>query len=328
MAIEQFKNNASSTLDGGIDDTVTSLDVASSAGFPTTGQFRILIESEIMLVTAVASDTFTVTRGVEGTVAASHSSGVDVTHILTAGALDKFVEDNVGKGAIGSRPSAAKAGRLYLPDDGLSMMRDSGSVWTPYGPVFKFKQPPALASFTGVNTTGGSTSVISDQGGIIAIRKPAQAGVNWSAWVKSAPSTPYTISAAFIANIAQASFQCDFGLCFRQAADPNKLECNMVRHTNITTRGVTRYSALTTAAADLKTPQNQMACGVWWFRIEDDGTNRKHYCSVDGVNWSQMATTTRTTHITADQVGFFVDIATGTNMNWDAAVNLLSWEEA
>lgn len=90
MGLEQFANNASSTLNGGINNLVTSLIVQSAVLFPTQGQFRILIDSELMLVTAVAGTTFTVTRGAEGTSAVSHSNGVPVTHILTAAALNQI----------------------------------------------------------------------------------------------------------------------------------------------------------------------------------------------------------------------------------------------
>lgn len=93
MATEQFTNDASSTLDGGIDNIVTSLDVISASLFPTAPQFRIKVESEILLVTAVASNTFTVERGIEGTSPASHANGVQVTHILTAGAMSRFKTD-------------------------------------------------------------------------------------------------------------------------------------------------------------------------------------------------------------------------------------------
>jgi hypothetical protein len=87
MATEKFANNASSTLSSGISDTDLSLTVSSASSFPTSGQFRIKIENEILLVTSVASNVFTVSRGQEGTSAASHNSGSTVTHILTAGAI-------------------------------------------------------------------------------------------------------------------------------------------------------------------------------------------------------------------------------------------------
>lgn len=85
--MEQFANTGTSTLNGTIASGATSLTVLAATTFPTVGIFRIRVESEIMIVTAVSSNTFTVTRGAEGTTAAAHSSGVQVVHIVTAQAL-------------------------------------------------------------------------------------------------------------------------------------------------------------------------------------------------------------------------------------------------
>ena len=93
MATEQFANAASSTLNGAILAGAGSLVVTSAASFPTVGQFRILVESEIMLVTGVSGTTFTVSRGQEGTTDAGHGNGATVTQILTAGALGQLKAD-------------------------------------------------------------------------------------------------------------------------------------------------------------------------------------------------------------------------------------------
>src|SRR5436305_15125369 len=112
MAIENFGNNCQSTLSAGINSSVTSLTVADASTFPSVGNFRVVVDSEIMLVTAVSGTTFTVTRGQELTTAASHSSGASITAVLTAGAIQQFRADNLMKGTYASLPSAAKAGRL------------------------------------------------------------------------------------------------------------------------------------------------------------------------------------------------------------------------
>lgn len=84
---EKYANDAASTLNAGINNSVTSLVVVSAATFPALPSFRIRIDDEAMLVTAVAGTTFTVTRAIEGTAAASHSTAAAVYHVLTAGAL-------------------------------------------------------------------------------------------------------------------------------------------------------------------------------------------------------------------------------------------------
>lgn len=93
---EQFANNATSLLVGNITNVATSLVVASGTPFPTAGNFRILVESEIMLVTSVSGTTFTVTRAQEGTTGVAHVSGVVVAHILTAGAIAQAKIDGQG----------------------------------------------------------------------------------------------------------------------------------------------------------------------------------------------------------------------------------------
>jgi len=79
---EQFKNLAGTTLNGAIDDQVTTITVASAMGF-TGGDFRILVDSEIMKVTAVSGLDLTVARGQEGTDSTAHSNGAAVAHVLT-----------------------------------------------------------------------------------------------------------------------------------------------------------------------------------------------------------------------------------------------------
>jgi hypothetical protein len=86
--LEQYANNATTTLSAAIISTsATTLTVTSATLFPGSGNFRILIDTELMLVTGVSGTTFTVTRGVEGTTAALHLISAQVSCILTAASL-------------------------------------------------------------------------------------------------------------------------------------------------------------------------------------------------------------------------------------------------
>jgi hypothetical protein len=91
---EQLKNDAATTLNGAINNSVTSVVVTDGSVFPSVGNFRILVESEIMLCTARSSNTLTVLRGQEGTTAASHGDGLGVLHTLTAGSHTRIIQDN------------------------------------------------------------------------------------------------------------------------------------------------------------------------------------------------------------------------------------------
>jgi hypothetical protein len=95
MSRERFTNTDSTTLDGSINDSTTTVVVTDGSQFPTS-YFRILVESEIMLCTSRSSNTLTVVRGQEGTAGASHADDVPVNHIMTAGFLDSFKRDLLG----------------------------------------------------------------------------------------------------------------------------------------------------------------------------------------------------------------------------------------
>jgi len=102
--VEQFANNAASTLNGAINNSTTTIVVATGEGsrFPSVGNFRLLIgldpfTAEIVLATARSSDTITVVRGQEGSTAQSWGNGTSVTHIMTKGAIETLRDTLKGK---------------------------------------------------------------------------------------------------------------------------------------------------------------------------------------------------------------------------------------
>jgi Tfp pilus assembly protein PilX len=81
---------ASTTLAAAITSSQTTITVASASGFPTSGTFRIRIDDEDMTVTGgQGTTTWTVTRGVNSTTAASHviSQAVNQDDAGTSGEL-------------------------------------------------------------------------------------------------------------------------------------------------------------------------------------------------------------------------------------------------
>lgn len=88
---EYLANNAITTLVNSINSSITSIVVASASGFPAVN-FRIVIDEEIMLVTAKSGNTFTVTRGVESTTAISHDRNSFVANTLIVQGLTNFIQ--------------------------------------------------------------------------------------------------------------------------------------------------------------------------------------------------------------------------------------------
>lgn len=128
MATEVFANNASTTLNGAINNSVTSLVVTSASQFPSSGNFRIIIDSEIMIVTAVSGTTFTVTRNAESTVAASHSNGATVTCILTAGAIAAIpYKSGTVVQVVNAQDAAVATGTTTIPFDNTIPQNTEGT---------------------------------------------------------------------------------------------------------------------------------------------------------------------------------------------------------
>jgi hypothetical protein len=74
-------NALTTTLNGAIDASTTTIVLTSVVNFPSTGTNHIQIGSEEMSYTGISGNTLTgVTRGARGTTAASHSDGATITN--------------------------------------------------------------------------------------------------------------------------------------------------------------------------------------------------------------------------------------------------------
>lgn len=283
MSVERYANGASTTLAEDLDNSEVGVDVASVAGFPTTGNFRILVGTELMIVTGVSGTTFTVVRGAEGTTAAVHSTSDPVTHIVTAQSLYGVFSGLYGCG---------------------------------------FRQPIQAASFVWVNQ--GTASCV-DTGTGLSLLAPKGTGTNLRILKKSAPSTPYSISAVIRAFQYTGNYS-TIGLCFRESSS-SKIHV-FGRAAGELSGGTglysTKYTNETTYSADYASIAIR-DCDPLILRITDDGTYRKCLASPDGVTWIEIHSIGRTDFLTADEIGFFIMVQQNT---WDTIAFLAAWEES
>lgn len=105
---------ATTTLNGAINNSVTSLTLTSSTGFGAVWgtnavPFEIQIDSENILCTALAANVCTGSRGVDGTSAASHSNGATITLLV-------WQQINFTTGVT----ATTNGGQIYIHDPGLS----------------------------------------------------------------------------------------------------------------------------------------------------------------------------------------------------------------
>ena len=269
---EQLKNDAFDELNGAIDNSQTTITVADGSVFPAVGNFRILVGTEIMLVTARSSNTLTVVRAQEGTAASSASDGVPVTMVLTAGGLSRLAKDN---DAIWGFSSAPAIGRI-ANDAGTGLL--------------------AVSDFTWVNQ-GSATAT--DQNGTIILRAPAAAGENMRALVRTAPSPPYVYIAAMQAVAFREGIP-NYGIGFRQNSSGKMMVLQIVCDSSNPKRvAVYRFASATALSVSpggtALAPLSFTHIGKYvWFRIEDDNTNLKFSISCDGIDFIQVLSESRT----------------------------------
>ncbi len=134
-----FQDTAYTTLNGGINNSVTTITVVSTAGFPTAGELRIT--SEVITYTGKTLTTFTgCTRGAGGSANVAHSTGVAVTKIQSppvATAVPMYINTTDYANNVSvvneTRITAAKAGIYNLQWSGQFNNSDSSihdaSVW-------------------------------------------------------------------------------------------------------------------------------------------------------------------------------------------------------
>lgn len=326
MAIEVFANNASSVLNGDIDGSTTTVVLADGSPFPATGNFRIIVDSEIMLVTARSSNTLTVTRSVEGTAAVSHSNSTTVNHILTAGTMDAFRTDNIASGTYANLPAAAKAGRIYIPNNSFyDLLYDNGSSWDH---IVRGKKvtPPVLGDFTWTNQ--GSATTVTTNGGIY-LSTPNEADNN--RFLRLAyPSAPFTRTLCCIPHvpigtagypncgivITDGTKVISLGVGWRQdaTAGPNNVRGSFFE--------VIRWSTVSTFNAESFVYPGSYFAPIW-LRFNDNNTDRLYQVSYDGTNFTEVFSETRTNYFTPTHIGFYVNSAGGSIYT---GITVLGWD--
>jgi hypothetical protein len=156
MAAEQFANAAQSTLSSAINSAASSLLVDNATAFPTQGNFRILIDAELLLVTAVSGNTFTVSRAVEAVAgvqfAAAHAAGATVTHVLTAASVQLACPSDMLATLVNNPNSLSNPG-------GSTLLANTWNVITATAACNAKLPSPAAGKVIGVRITPGSTNL-------------------------------------------------------------------------------------------------------------------------------------------------------------------------
>jgi hypothetical protein len=222
--------------------------------------------------------------------------------------------------AYASLPAAATAGAVHFPNNSFYVLRDTGAALVPWGPIFPLTLP-VDGDFSWVNQE--TASITATSGGLYLLA-PAAAGDDFRIRVKTAPSTPYTITACILSHIHQIATN-QVGLVFRQSSD-GKLA--LLQFSWSVTTGFflqsAKYSSPTTVSAAYTNIAIPPPTPIF-LRIADNGSSRICSWGTDGQNFTTIHSVGRTDYLTADQVGFY---ASSSNSTWSAAMTLLSWAQS
>lgn len=271
---------------------------------------------------AVLGEQSGVTAGTYGSSLAIPVLTIDGRGRVTAASESTFAgSTSVGNytysSAAGNEPTA-NAGDLYFPTNGFYTERYTGTTWHQWGPLWPMVDPNAY-SWSWVNQS--SAYVITSNGGVF-LRGTQSSAVNIRARVKSVPTAPYQVTAAFIPLVTTANYSAA-GLCLRDSGTGKLVLFDYLGEVNAVE--VSKWSSPTAAVAAYATNAAfRLLNAVFWFRITDDNTNRTCSYSMDGVNYADVHVVGRTDYITPDQIGFFVK---DQNATYFPAMTVLSWKE-
>lgn len=239
--------------------------------------------------------------------------------------VSEHPENTVQTSAYASPPSTPLTGDLWLPNNSFYAERYSGSSFVPWGPIFPLTKP-VNGDFSDI----GSPTVSTTNGGIVLSTASNGGSYSYKGRKKNAPSTPYTIVGGFLLNagiintgIAEA------GLVF---GDGTKYSSLAVQFAETTDTAFILVDNMTNATSFSSEPFAEMWASrggsLVFMAIADNGTNRKYGISADGQNWYTLYSVSRTTHLTATEVGFHVNgysmAVTSTCLHWkEVASDLL-----
>jgi hypothetical protein len=175
----KFTNNATTTLASGINNSVTSLTVATGTGslFPTLSGSDVFYATlanlagtvEIVKVTARSTDTFTIVRGQDGTSAAAWSTGDKVELRPTAAGLAAMLQTtDIGVTVQGYDAATAKTNAVQsfsVAQRGtVSALTDGATITPDFAAANNFS-----VTLGGNRTLANPTNLTAGQSGVIVI---------------------------------------------------------------------------------------------------------------------------------------------------------------
>ncbi len=289
MRIERFAPLASTSLAAPISSSDTSISVVSAVGFPTEGDFRVLIDSELLLVTAVSGTTWTVQRGKENTTAAAHAAAAVVSGYLSAESLEKRLMDSQNQ--------------FWYP-----MLKRTGAQVTRVAADFT-----TLGSSPGTISNGPTTELIYTPG--LHTNNTRLAGATLTTEPTQNATQGYSITAnlhapAAVRNVSPAFLGEKYGLGWRNSVGGQCLVALQFAGGNFVVWRMSTFLAFNSQVLSLTVPE---ASSYWIRATKYPGatsatTLLEFSISTDGVTFFPVYSETESAFMTdSNQVGLWVN---------------------
>lgn len=210
-----------------------------------------------------------------------------------------------------------------LTYNGSEWVNDTGaSSNTVFGPARSTGDVPVNGDFSWLNQ-GSATISVSARDGSLFLKCPLHNSDSCKIRKKAAPSTPYTIIAAFEAVLPSLDFP-NYGLVFRDSGADKITICGIICISGEPYVAIARSSGQYDTSGGTYTTVKLITVPKF-LAIRDDGTtNRKYYIGAAEEDMWEIFSHGRTTDITPDEVGFYTNPR---NASYPMDVNLLSWRE-
>lgn len=258
-----------------------------------TGTYRV------WRVDTRSTDQINITPAQDGTEDGNLAAGATLKWTLGATALDQLRADLHQTGADASKV-AAKAGSLYLPDNGIYIRRDTGAAWRQWGPIFPMIEPNDADFSADLGTPAKDLT----RGGIIL--SMAAGTDNHAGRTFAYPGVAFTYDVAVLLMSRLEQYHgAGIGLY-----DGTKLkEIKLTSGTALAGLAMQNWSNITT--------YNSGAMGFienivspfrdWMFlRFEDTGTTWNAYWCQDGYSWELLGTEDKNTYLTPTKIGIVI----------------------
>lgn len=220
-------------------------------------------------------------------------------------------------------PGGPSSGDLYFPTDSFynALYYNGNNSPASWDHLLHGKLLTPPPSFTWVNQ--GGASIVTANGGETLIDTAQASAHQCRIRKRAAPSTPYTVTVGYFPTVKGMNYSFA-GPLFRESSS-GKLRTLHLGFNSSAIVEVYSWASPTSPTSQLAVilSATLLSSPLIFWRLEDDGTNRKYHFSGDGINFVQLYSEGRTVDMTADEIGWMIDA-----YNQDVKATLIHWKEA